>query len=268
MSSLSTRRKKMNIEKSKYEFIKYINNYDKLNPNIARKIGHSIRVMEISKKIAQDLKLNKEQIQLASLIGLLHDIARFEQWKRYETFKDSISVDHGDLGVEILKENNFIRNFIEETKYDNILLKAIQNHNKYKIQEGLTEEENLFSKIVRDADKLDIMYEGTDIFWDNKDEVSQIENSKITTEIYNQFISKIQVKRIKNSLPADRLVIFIGFIFDINFKYDFKILSQKDYINKILDKFNFKDEDTKIQMKNIRDIANKYIKQKIEDDIN
>ena len=252
----------MNIENAKNEFIKYVSNYDEQNKQIARKIGHSLRVMEISKNIAKDLRLTNEQIEIATLIGLLHDIARFEQWRRYETFKDSISVDHGDMGVEILKENDFIRSFIKDTKYDNIILKAIKNHNKYEIEEGLSEEENLFAKIVRDADKLDIIYQGLILFWDDKEEIEEIEESRITPQIYEQFITKIQVKRIKNSTPLDRLIIFIAFIFDINFKYDFKILEQKDYINKILEKFDFKNEQTREQMKNVRNIANKYIKKR------
>ena len=258
----------MNIENARNEFIKYVSNYDEQNKQIARKIGHSLRVMEISKNIAEDLRLTNEQIEIATLIGLLHDIARFEQWRKYETFRDSISIDHGDMGVEILKENDFIRSFIKDAKYDNIILKAIKNHNKYEIEDGLTEEEILFAKIIRDADKLDIIYQGLILFWDDKEEIEEIEESRITPQIYEQFASKIQVKRIKDSTPLDRLIIFIAFIFDINFKYDFKILKQKDYINKILEKFDFKDEQTKIQMKNVRDIANKYIKQKIEDDIN
>ena len=249
----------MNIENAKYEFIKYVNNYDKQNYHIARKIGHSIRVMEISKKIAEDLKLNKEQTDLATLIGLLHDIARFEQWKKYETFKDKISIDHGDLGVEILKTNNFIRKFIDIDKYDNIILKAIKNHNKYEIEEGLNENELLFAKIVRDADKLDIMYEGVEMFWKDNEEVKQIEESKITPEIYNEFLQKKQENTSKSNTKADRILEFISLIYDIHFRYDFCVIKKEDYINKILDKFNFKDEETKKQMKNIRELANKYI---------
>ena len=39
---------------------------------------------ETYSKIAEDLNLSKEQIDLATLIGLLHDIARFEQRKRLQ----------------------------------------------------------------------------------------------------------------------------------------------------------------------------------------
>ena len=255
----------MNLEKAKQEFIKYTNNYDIEDENIERKVGHSIRVMEISEKIAISLNLTAEQIELATIIGLLHDIARFEQWTRFGTYKDSISIDHGNLGVEILKENNFIRKFVEEDKYDKIILTAIKNHNKYKIGENLTEEETLFSKIIRDADKLDILYEGVEMFWKDKDEVKNIEESDITPEVYNQFMANETIDRKYGKLPADRIVGFLGFLFDINYKYNFKVLKQEDYINKILNKFNFK---YKEKFEQVRRVANKYIESKIEDDKN
>lgn len=246
----------MDIEKAKKEFIKYTNEYDTQNENISRKIGHSIRVMEISGEIAKNLNLDDEQIELAKLIGLLHDIARFEQWTRYQTFKDSISCDHGDLGVEILQKDNFIRRFIQDEKFDKIILIAIKNHNKYKIEENLTENELLFSKIIRDADKLDIMYEGVEMFWKDKKEVYEVENSDITLEIYNQFMSNETINRKYSKLPADRLICFLGFIFDINYKYSFNTIKQEDYINKILNKFDFKHKE---KFEKIREIANKYI---------
>ena len=121
----------MNIEKAIEEFKKYVANYDNLNPKVIFKREHSLRVMTEAKEIAKSLKLEKEEIDLATIIGLLHDIGRFEQVKRYNTFKDIKSIDHGNLGVEILKENLYIRKYIEEEKYDNIIFKAIENHNKF-----------------------------------------------------------------------------------------------------------------------------------------
>ena len=86
----------IDIEKAKNEFMKYVSNYDKENPRIVLKISHSFRVMEQSRKIAQSLNLNEEQIELATLIGLLHDIARFEQMKRFGTYVDEKSIDQGE----------------------------------------------------------------------------------------------------------------------------------------------------------------------------
>jgi putative nucleotidyltransferase with HDIG domain len=249
----------INMEKAKKEFIAYTNQFDINNPNIERKIGHSIRVMGISKKIAESLKLDKEQIELAALIGLLHDIGRFNQMKKYNTFNDKDSIDHGDYGIEIL--NKDMRKYIDSNKYDTIIKKAIKNHNKYEIEEGLTDEELLFSKIIRDADKTDILYEAVCIFW--KDSESKIEKEIISDHLFNQFKNRTLIKRTKGKKSGvDSILTTLAFIFDINFKSTFEILSKEEYINKIIERFDFKDEYTKEKMEEVKEIANKYIQEK------
>lgn len=252
----------IDIEKAKNEFINYTNAYDSNNPNIARKVGHSFRVMKISKEIAQNLELEQEQVDLATLIGLLHDIARFEQMKIYNTFVDQISIDHGDFGVEIL--NKDIRKYILTDEYDTIIKKAIKNHNKFAIEEGLTDEEILFSKIIRDADKIDIYYEASCMFW--KDNKNEIETDIISDSIFNRFNSCSTIKRTKqDNLNIDSVIRTLAFVFDINFKSTFKILKKEDYINKIIDRFDFKNQETEEKIKEIRKIANKYIEEKIKE---
>lgn len=245
----------INIEKAKEEFIKYTENYDLTNDKIKGKQGHSLRVMEISKQIAEGLKLNQEEIEIATLIGLLHDIARFEQYTKYNTFRDLDSVDHGDLGAEILQKD--IRKYAETDEYDEVIIKAVKNHNKYKIEDGLTEKEELFAKMVRDADKIDIFYESVVMFWKGKEE--QVERSIISKETIEQFENFTQIKKIKKEAEVDNIIRVIAFIFDINFKTSFQILKEEDYINKILDRYDLKDEYTKQKVEEIRKIANKYV---------
>lgn len=72
----------IDIKNAKEEFIKYTKRFDLDNENIKGKQGHSIRVMRICNQIAKNLGLSNEQIDIATLIGLLHDIARFEQYTR------------------------------------------------------------------------------------------------------------------------------------------------------------------------------------------
>ncbi len=249
----------IDIKKSKDEFMKYTNNYDIENENIERKIYHSLRVMEISKKIATNMGLENEKIELATLIGLLHDIGRFEQFKIYQTYSDLESIDHGDLGADILKQNNFIRNFIKEAKYDEIILKSVQNHNKYKIADDLNKEEKLFCKIVRDADKIDILYEAIEIFWKNGRE--EIQNDLISDKVYNEFLNKKLIKKDKNMKKngIDKLVLMLAFVFDINFHESLEILKKEDYLNKILNNFDFKRQDTKEKIENIRNVLNLYL---------
>lgn len=254
---------KIDLEKAKKEFLKFTENYDLQNKDILRKQKHSLRVMEISKQISNELKLNEEEIQISALIGLLHDIARFEQRKLYETFHDTKSFDHGDYGEKILEKD--IRKYIETNQYDKIIKTAVRNHNKFKIEDGLSEKENLFSKIIRDADKLDIFYEAVEMFWKGKEK--QIEETVILDKVIEQFKKQLTIKREdieqgKNTI--NNVISIIAFIYDMNFKPSFEILKKENYINRILDRFNVKDEKTKIELEEIRKISNKYIEQKIQ----
>ena len=254
----------INVEKAIKEFDKYAKSYDLTKTELERKYHHTYRVMKYSENIAKSLNLSDGEIEISKIIGLLHDIARFEQFTIYSTFSDSKSVDHGDLAVKILEQNNYIRNFIEEDKYDDIILKAIKNHNKYKIEENLNEKVLLQSKIIRDADKLDIFYETQTIFYQDKEKIKEIENSVIKEEKLSQIKQKKLIKKEANNKQIDMLLINLGFVFDINFKYSFKILKEKDYINKIIDKFEFKDKENKKTMQEIRNILNQYIEEKIK----
>ena len=248
------------IEKAKEEFIKYTKNYDLNNDKIKRKQLHSLRVMEISKQIAEGLILSQEEIDLATIIGLLHDIARFEQYTKYNTFRDLESIDHGDLGAKILQKD--IRKYIRTNKYDKIIIKAVKNHNKYKIEESITEKEELFAKIVRDADKIDIFYEFVVMFWKGKEQ--EVEESILSKDVLEQFEDFVQVKQKKDESAIDNIIKVIAFIFDMNFKSSFQILKEEDYINKILNRYNLKDEYTKQKVEEVRKRANEYVRQKVK----
>lgn len=255
----------IDIEKAKLEFMNYVKNYDQENKMIVLKISHAFRVMEQSKNIAESLKLEKEQVDLATLIGLLHDIARFEQMKRYGTYEDKKSIDHGDLGAEMLSNLSFIRRFVSDDKYDNIIIVAVKNHNKYEIQDGLTDLELLHSKIIRDADKIDILYEATESFWYKESEKDFIDSSEfVSDEYFAQIKNHKQVVRKKGDVSRiDKIISYMGFVFDFNYKYTFKTVYEKDYINKIIDRLDYKSSKFKNQINEIKKIVNDFIKESI-----
>ena len=253
----------MDIEIAKKEFIKYAEKYDLTFPKMKRKLEHSFRVMENAEKIAESLKLNREQCELAKLIGLIHDIGHFEETKVKHILKEDRKIDHGDYGVDTLEKDEYIRKYIDESKYDKIILKAIKNHNKFKIEDGLSEEELLFAKIIRDADKLDIFYEGAEIFWTEEEKIEKINNSEITDEVIEAFNKHIYLDRKDLKTKADSIINFIAAIFDFNFRYNFEVIKRENYINKILDKFTFKDEAVSKKMEQIRKNANDYLEKMV-----
>lgn len=243
----------INIEKGKNVLEEYIKAYDKTNPRIALKAGHIFRVANASKRIAEELNLSEEQIKLAELIGLLHDIGRFEQLRIYDTFSDRDSVDHAELGVKILNENKLLYKFCEDEKYYSIILTAISNHNKFKIANGLDEETLIQSKIIRDADKIDILnllqFEKFDTLF-KKDNII---DEPVTEGVLQAFMENKQLDRANLKTSMDFWINNISYIFDINFKPSFKIIKENDYINKLIDRTKTED------MEKIRIVANKYI---------
>ena len=100
------------------------------------------------------------------------------------------------------------------------------------------------------------------IFWKNDKE--RIEKSEISKVVLQDFF---QEKLIENDLKVtqlDHVIGMISFIYDINFKESYEFLIKKDYINKLIKRFDFKIE--KQNMKEIQLYANEYVKKKIKDD--
>ena len=159
----------MKKEKTLEIFNNFTMSYDMENPMIALKHFHTKRVVDYCEKIAMNLGLNKEEIDLAWHIGIFHDLSRFEQMTIYQTFDDSISFDHALRAAQLLFDDGFIMKFDIDEKYYKIIYNAVKYHNQYKIPNDLTEQEMLFCRIIRDADMLDIMMIYDTLSWYNED---------------------------------------------------------------------------------------------------
>lgn len=72
----------LDIPKAKNVFKDFLEQYeDKEHLSFKLKVAHTYHVAENARKIAEKLNLCREDIKLAELIGLLHDIGRFEELK-------------------------------------------------------------------------------------------------------------------------------------------------------------------------------------------
>ena len=86
------------------EFKRYTDVYDSNNAKIKLKIKHTYRVAGLCREIAISEGLDMEDAALAWLTGMLHDIGRFEQIKRYNTFSDAVS-----FAMQCLGRTSFFR---------------------------------------------------------------------------------------------------------------------------------------------------------------
>ena len=248
-------------------FKKYLQDYDLEYGKIELKIRHTYGVVNASEYIAKELSLDDENIELAKLIALLHDIGRFEQIKKFDCFIDNKNIDHAILGNEILFKNNLIRNFIKDTQYDNIISKAILNHNRLSIEDGLTDKELLHAKIIRDADKTDnFRVKATDDFENIIDNANKeiLENDIISDNIFNNFMDSKIIVREDRKTYMDFWVSYIAFIFDFNYKAGLEYIQKMNYIDKIINRLDYKNIYTKQKMEKIRKHAIQYIESRLE----
>ena len=94
-------------------FAEYVRNYDPSDEKIKLKIDHTYRVAGLCQSIAKSLNLSEADVDIAWLLGMLHDIGRFEQIRRFGTFSDADSVDHAEFGADLLFKEGLIRKFAE-----------------------------------------------------------------------------------------------------------------------------------------------------------
>ncbi|WMW22982.1 HD domain-containing protein [Methanolobus mangrovi] len=209
-----------------------------IRKNIKLKEEHSLRVCVNSSLIAISEDLDERDHYLAKTIGLLHDIGRFEQIRKYRTFNDSESENHALLGVKILKAEGVLSGLPHEEQ--EIIFTAIKNHNVHILPEELDQRTLFHSKIIRDADKLDIykvltdhyairemspnpaLYHGLpDTFEYNRD---------LLEDIFNNRVASVNKVATCNDMNLTRL----AWLFDLNFVETVILVRKRDYIKKLV----------------------------------
>ena len=127
-------RKIMDFEHVKAVFEEYLNGYDRENDKVKLKIVHTYGVVKYAGEIARKMECSGEDVELAELIGLLHDIGRFEQIRRFHSFEPG-TMDHAVFGAELLfGEEKLIRRFVEDDKFDELIDAAIRKHSDFKLE--------------------------------------------------------------------------------------------------------------------------------------
>lgn len=253
----------IDINKAKQFLDNYISKYDLEDEQIRLKKEHIYRVSNLSETLAFRLNLEKEDVILAELIGLLHDIGRFEQIRRYHTFIDKDSVNHGELGCEILFKDGLIRDFLDDNKYDEIIKESILNHNRPSINSNTSGKSLLHSKIIRDADKTDILYlssleENLGVVFGKK-----IFDEKISDKVYNDFISNSKINYKNLQTGADVVLCHLAYVFDYNFPELLFYINEEGYIDKLYDMINFNDKKSNSMFNDCYTKTKKYIKERL-----
>ncbi|MBN1625517.1 MAG: HD domain-containing protein [Deltaproteobacteria bacterium] len=210
-----------------------------IRQNMDLKAGHTRRVCEAIVDIGMTLNLSEEDLGIAEISALLHDIGRFEQYLKYRTFSDQRSENHAEIGVKVLKENHVLNSLNPDTA--DIIIKAVKFHNRASLPEGEGERCLFFLKLLRDADKLDIWHVVTE-YYRNKDnernhalELDLPDTEEISEPIYNSLIHGRLARTADLRTLNDFKLLQIGWIYDLNFSRTFQIVRDNGYLETIRD---------------------------------
>jgi hypothetical protein len=212
---------------------------DDLDENTALKEEHTERVCGEILDIGEKLGLSDDDLYLAEIVALFHDIGRFEQYARHRTFVDFHSVNHAEEGIKILRENGVLNGLDYPTR--DLILRIISYHNRASLPQKETKRCLFFTKLLRDADKLDIWRVVTDYYRrkdgkrNNSIELGIPDTPGISDDAYNDLIEGkiVEVAHLKNL--NDFKLLQIGWIYDINFIPTFQRIKERKYIEMIRD---------------------------------
>ena len=206
------------MEKFIEQFDNYTENFDFSNKTFISKYHHSYRVMENASSIANLLFLSDKDIYLSSIIGLLHDIGIFEN------MKNNTDIDHADAGINYLFDKANILEFEDDTRLYETIKKAIQFHNKYVLpRRGLNKEERLHAKILKDADRIDILYYVGVL----KEIKLNCDDTPISSMCDRYFKGHELVPYDMIKSDNDKVLSYLSYVFDLNFDESKTILIKK-----------------------------------------
>lgn len=245
----------MDLQYAKKQFECYLNHYDRDDDKIRLKIVHTYGVVECSREITQRMGLPEEDRQLAQLIGLLHDIGRFEQLKRYNSFEPN-TMDHASFGVQILFEEGMIRQFVEENTWDSVIRTAIAKHSDYKLEGIEDSRELMHARIIRDADKLDNCRVKLEDPIETMLGVSaeEVGKMKISSEVMEQVYRKESILSQTRKTKMDYWVSYLAYFFDINYEATFQIIREQNYVDRLINRIPYSNPETMAKMEEVRSI--------------
>ncbi|WP_158302920.1 HD domain-containing protein [Syntrophus aciditrophicus] len=206
---------------------------------ILLKEKHSLRVCNEILNIGKKLDLSHNALRLAEVMALFHDIGRFQQFVRYQTFVDQKSENHGELGVRILKQEKALAALDRDAR--ELILKAISYHNRLTIPENESPICTYFSRLLRDADKLDIYYVVTTCYNSNGTErkaaveLDLPDTPEVSGEILISLIEEKMISLHQLKSLNDFKLLQMAWVYDINYLPTFRMIYERNYLRKIRD---------------------------------
>ena len=209
-----------------------------LRRNMRLKESHTARVCREALAIGRGLGLDAPSLRMIETIVLLHDVGRFEQYRRYRTFADAQSENHAKLTLAILRKRSVLERLAPEDR--SLIRRAIGYHNLPQIPPGVKDPQVLlFSRLMRDADKLDILRLVINYYNAHPDKknhaiaVGLEEARGFTPEVLADLLAGRIVRSAHLRNQNDFKLLQMGWVYDVNFVPALKAIKRRKYLEKL-----------------------------------
>jgi hypothetical protein len=209
-----------------------------VNAHLRLKQEHTARTCEEIGLLAEHLELDANQKRVAEVVALLHDVGRFPQFAEYRTYNDVKSVDHCQLGVMVLREEGVLEALPDEER--TWVETAVACHGRKVVPSELSGPALLFLKLIRDADKIDILrvvlnnYRG---YREHPDtfllEIELPDEPGYSDEVLAAVLKQELVDSRRLRTLNDMKLCQIGWVYDVNFTASLQRIRELGFLDEI-----------------------------------
>ena len=207
------------------------------DPTFEKTLLHIAKVVENILILADSLELSENEKHVAGIIAQFHDIGKL--WLYQPENSESKITDHAEASIEYLKTSPIFRELDESTQ--NIVIQAIKNHNKPELPKKEGDSILFYTKLLRDADKLDLWRSTSEYITHKGGKPNMaieltLSEKPVVTSSFSKTIIEGGIPNKGDIVTFNDFLIFqMSWIFDLHFKKSYQILNKKQYIRHIYD---------------------------------
>lgn len=232
----------ISLNQIKQAFDDYVQDFVHDDPQLHQcyqiKVEHTQRVAREMRDLSMALSWPNKTVHTAEAVGWLHDIGRFSQYQEFGTYNDAHSINHGERGWQVLQSWEGLSSLDEDER--EVILTAVRHHNGKVIPDHLDGSPLAMTRLIRDADKLDIYR----IVWESiqrdgfQDLPRMLPKVSLDGPFNPEIIKSIQQDRVCSFVQVqslgDFLLMQLAWVYNINFRPTFQQILQRCIIENII----------------------------------
>ena len=216
---------------------RYISNAGNMRPMMELKRVHCAFVAKNCRQLAVSNGWKNSEVYTAEAIGLLHDVGRFPQLEEFGTFRDDLSINHGERGWQAIQESGLLDELAPDLR--DVILNSVRYHNVRIIPDNLPKEHYRWIELIRDADRLDIYRVVLDALENKKYEAHPdiLLNLPPDREPSPLIVDLVQQKHPPAysdlTCVADFLLVLLSWSYQMNYSATLEIMKERKIIERL-----------------------------------